>query len=77
MKLGKLGTVAKAVIAATGGLCTALSPLLADNVLDLGEIGGVVSAIAFAAATVAAVWRVPNKDTAPGTQPQAIPPATQ
>lgn len=61
MKLGKVGTYAKAVVAAVGGLATALTPVVADEAIGLDEVGTVASALAVAVATVAAVWRVPNK----------------
>ncbi|AIJ26351.1 hypothetical protein [Amycolatopsis methanolica] len=51
----------KAIVAAIGGLCTAVGPILADNVLDWSEYGTVASALALAAGTVYGVWRVPNK----------------
>lgn len=61
MKLGKVGTYAKAVVAAVGGLATALTPVVADETIGLEEVGTVTSAIAVAVATVVAVWRVPNR----------------
>lgn len=71
--------IAKALVAAIGGLCTALAPVLADNVIGAGEWPGVVSAVVLAAGTVAAVWRVPNKPGADGGQtppaPPVVPPA--
>jgi hypothetical protein len=69
--------IAKALVAALGGLCTVLAPVLADNVIGAGEWPGVLSALVLAAGTVAAVWRVPNK---PGTDvptppvPPVVPP---
>ncbi len=59
--LSRIGTVAKAVTAAVGGLVTALTPVLADDVLGLDEIETVIAAIAAAVGTVYAVWRVPNR----------------
>lgn len=56
--------IAKAIVAAVGGVCTALAPVLADNVIGAGEWPGVLSALVLAGGTVGAVWRVPNKQAA-------------
>lgn len=61
INLGRFGKWAKAVVAAVGGLCTALTPVLADDALGLDELGTIGTALAVAVGTVAAVWRVPNK----------------
>lgn len=58
----KIGKVAKAVVAAVGGLATALSPVVADEVVGLDEVGTITSALAVAVATVYGVWRTPNRD---------------
>lgn len=63
--------IAKAIVAGIGGLCTALAPLLADNVIGVGDWPAVISALVIAIGTVAAVWRVPNQ----GSEPKAEPPA--
>ncbi|PXY33544.1 hypothetical protein BAY59_10700 [Prauserella coralliicola] len=55
--------IAKALVAAIGGFCTAVTPVLADEVIGLNEWGTVAAALVAAAATVAAVWRVPNQPT--------------
>lgn len=59
---GKIGRIAKAVVAAVGGLATALTPVVADEVIGLDELGTVAAAIVVAVGTVAAVWRVPNRE---------------
>lgn len=53
--------IAKALVAAVGGLCTALAPVLADDVIGAGELSGVISALVLAAATVYGVFKVENK----------------
>lgn len=58
-----VGRVAKAIVAAVGTVVTALTPVVADEVIGLDELGTVVSALVAAAATVYGVWRVPNRDT--------------
>lgn len=58
----KIGRIAKAVVAAVGGLATALSPVVADEVVGLDEVGTVSSALALAVATVYGVWRTPNRE---------------
>lgn len=57
-----VGKYAKGIVAAIGGLATALSPVLADDVIGMGEIETVLSAVAVAVLTIVAVIRVPNKD---------------
>ncbi|OXM73097.1 MULTISPECIES: hypothetical protein [Amycolatopsis] len=56
-----LGNAAKAIVAAIGGLCTALAPIVADNVIGAGELPAALSALVAAGATIYGVWRVPNK----------------
>ncbi|MDQ0376477.1 hypothetical protein [Amycolatopsis thermophila] len=56
----KISGKAKAVVAAIGGLATALSPVLADDVIGLDETSGVIAALVFAIATVAGVYGVRN-----------------
>lgn len=51
---------AKAAVAAVGTVVTALTAALADNVLDVNEVGTVLSTVVVAGLTVYAVWRVPN-----------------
>lgn len=55
---------AKAIVAAVGGLCTTLGPVLADDVIGAGELPGVLSALVLAAGTVYAVFKIPNKTSA-------------
>lgn len=57
----RIGKAAKAVVAAVGGLATALGPVVADDVIGMDEVGTVASALALAAATIYGVWRVPNR----------------
>jgi hypothetical protein len=61
---------AKAIVTAVGTVVTALSAALADDVLNQSEIGGLVVAAMAAAATIYAVWRVPNRpaDSPSGTR---------
>lgn len=59
-------TIAKAVVAAVGGLCTVLAGALADNVIDGGEVANLVASAVTAALTVYAVWRTPNRDARQG-----------
>jgi hypothetical protein len=61
-------TAAKALTAAVGGTLTAITTalatvqlVLADDAVDLAEYGTLATAIATLVATVAAVWRVPNR----------------
>lgn len=54
-------TKAKALVAALGTVVTVLTGVLADDVLNVGEIGEVVSTLVTGAITVWAVWGVPNK----------------
>lgn len=61
----KIGKVAKAVVAAVGALCTALAPLVADDVIVLDELGPLGTALVTAVATVYGVWRVPNREPDP------------
>lgn len=51
----------KAIAAAIGTTATAVSGVLAENVLGTGEIGSIASALAAAVVTVYSVWRVPNR----------------
>jgi hypothetical protein len=51
---------AKAIVAAVGTVCTALTAALADNVLDGSEAGGIASTVVVGALAVWGVWRVPN-----------------
>lgn len=52
--------IAKAVTAAVGTLATALSGVLADNVIGLDETASLASTVVLALGTIYAVWRVPN-----------------
>lgn len=56
----KLGPVAKAVVAAVGGLMTVLTPVVADEVLSANEAGQVAAALVVAAATVYGVYKKRN-----------------
>jgi amino acid transporter len=60
-------TAAKAIAAAIGVFVTALAAALADEVLDLSEVGQLVAVLITAVGTVVAVYKVPNQpaDTAP------------
>ncbi len=60
----KLSPVAKAVVAAVGSLCTALAPVVADDVFSASETGQVASALVLAAATVYGVYKTRNKPAA-------------
>lgn len=51
---------AKAVVAALGTVVTVLTAALADDVVNAGETGTLIATLIEAAATVYAVWRVPN-----------------
>lgn len=59
---------AKAIAAAIGGTLTAAATalatvqlVLADDAVDLAEYGTLATAVVTLVATVAAVWRVPNR----------------
>lgn len=52
---------AKGIVAAVGGLCTALTPFLVDNVIGADEWVGVTSAVVAAGLTV---WRVVKAENA-------------
>lgn len=54
-------TKAKAVAAAVGTFCTVAAAVFADDVLDTSEIGSLIAGAVTAAATIYAVFRVPNK----------------
>ena len=54
-------TKAKAVVAAVGAVLTVASGALADDVLDVSETASLIAAVLSGAATVYAVYRVPNK----------------
>lgn len=60
----KLSPVAKAVVAAVGGLATALAPVVADDMFNASETSQVVSALAVAALTVYGVWKKRNEPAA-------------
>lgn len=66
----RAATLWKAIVAAVGGLATALAPIVADDIIGWDEAGAVVSAFVAAGLTVAGVWRVPNR--APGGQRTAL-----
>ena len=51
---------AKAIVSAVGVVVTALTAALADDVFNLSDVQGLLSAIIPAAVSVWAVWRVPN-----------------
>lgn len=57
----KLNPVAKAAVAAVGGLATALAPVVADDVFNASESGQVTAAMATAILTVYGVWKARNK----------------
>lgn len=54
-------TKAKTVAAAIGTFTTVVVAVFADNVLDVGEVGTLVSAGIAGALTVYAVFRTPNQ----------------
>lgn len=54
-------TKAKTIWAAIGTVVTVLTGVFADDVLDVGEVGTLVSALITGALTVYAVYQVPNK----------------
>lgn len=54
-------TKAKAIAAAVGTLCTVVTAVFADNVLDTSEVGSLIAGAVTAAATIYAVFKVPNK----------------
>jgi hypothetical protein len=54
-------TAAKAVAAAIGVIITALTAALADEVLDLSEVGQLLAVTVTAAGTVYGVWKTRNK----------------
>ncbi len=54
-------TKAKAIAAAAGSLLTVVAATFADDVLDSGEVGGLVAGLVTAAVTVYAVYRTPNR----------------
>ena len=54
-------SAAKALVAAVGVVVTALTGVLADDVVDVNEVALLVAVLVEAAATVYAVWRVPNE----------------
>lgn len=63
---------AKAIVAAIGMVITALTAILADNVFDANEAGVLLTVLIEAAATVWAVWRVPNAGfVKTGAKPQS------
>lgn len=53
-------TRAKTIWAAIGTVVTVVTAVFADNVLDVGEVGTLVSAAISGALTIYAVYRVPN-----------------
>lgn len=59
-------TKAKTIAAAIGTLATVVAGAFADDVLDVGEIGALIAALATAAGTIYAVFRVPNRPLPPG-----------
>lgn len=58
-------TTAKAVVSALGVVVTALTAALADDVFNTADVTALLVAIIPAAASVYAVWRVPNADAVP------------
>lgn len=61
-------TIAKAVAAAVGTVCTVLVTALGDDVLNMSEIAQVVTSLVTGALTVYAVYKVTN---APAAKPEA------
>jgi len=57
----KIADKLKAVVAAVGTVATACTAAFADNILSVQEGYGLLIAAGTAAATVYAVFRVPNK----------------
>lgn len=54
-------TKAKAVAAAVGTFATVVAAVFADDVLDTSEIGSLIAGGVTAAATIYAVFKIPNK----------------
>lgn len=54
-------TKAKTWAAGIGAVCTVVAAVFADDVLDVGEVASLISAIAGSAATVYAVYKTPNR----------------
>lgn len=52
---------AKAIVAAIGTVVVALTGVLADEVVDVNEVGLLVTVLIEAAITIFAVYQVPNK----------------
>jgi hypothetical protein len=51
----------KMIVAAVGTVATVLTSALADDVLNASETATLIATVIEGAATVWAVWRVPNK----------------
>ena len=60
---------AKAVIGAVGLFTSAANEALADNVLDLDEIGTLTSRLLGIGVAVYLIWRVPNRQHNHGEAP--------
>jgi hypothetical protein len=65
-------TKAKAIAAAVGTFAVLVSTVFADNVLDTGEVGELVTGAIVAAIAVYAVYKTPNK-IVPATNTQGTP----
>lgn len=61
-------TKAKAWVAAVGTLITALSAALSDDVFDINDTTQVVVTLVSAAASVYAVYKVPNRTVGIGSE---------
>jgi hypothetical protein len=56
----KLSDKRKAFLAALGGVCTALAPVIAGSAFGASSTGQLVAALLVAVGTGLAVYRVPN-----------------
>lgn len=54
-------TKTKAILAAVGAFIEALKLLLLDNLIEMNEIGSLVTSVIILGITVYSVFRVPNK----------------
>lgn len=54
-------TKTKAAVAAVGTFVEALKVVLLDNVVEMNEVGSIITSVIILGATVYGVFRVPNK----------------
>jgi hypothetical protein len=57
----KIAEKAKAVVGALGLVATVTAEVIADDVVDAGEVGTLVTVLLTAGASVYAIWRVGNR----------------